>query len=897
MGMLSAVQTIWADTLEQLSQSTILTTSTGSTPQLVLDDPVSGTRTLLNIVPGNIDPAQAQVIDLDPPGATYSVSVNGRTGDLPSQVFGSRGDSGYAWLDGIGFAGNLVAVHRLSAVGQDWLLLSPVHGQGISSYRINSDGSNPELVTRLDDTASSYLSGIAAIDSIWVGGTPFVVTASTRDDTVSVLQLGSNGQLWPTDQLGAAQALPIDRPTVLQTVSLGDKHFVVTGSFGTSSLTVMEIGQGGSLSFVDQINDTLGTRFGQTSALDIATIDGHVFVAAAGSDGGVSLFQMLPDGRLVHRETLIDELDTALDAISELRFAETPNGLELFAISTRDTGLTRIEVETGTLGVIGEGPTGTSGNDIISPAAGAQNIRGEAGDDILVDGTGADTLWGGSGADIFVFSNDGQPDEIADFNPNEDRIDLSDAGHIHDISSLSIQNISGGLRLAWDDEILVVRAVRGTGLNSEIIAEVIAFETDRVQTIERAPLMGTPGNDTFLWAPGADTVNGAGGTDRKDYSNAPLAVVVSLDDAGLNAMAADGDILISIEQVVGTSDNDTILGNAAANTLTGLEGNDVIRGEAGSDWLMPGEGNNTVQGGSGTDMLSVSDLPTAANINLREGRLTAGGYESDLQDIENVTGTIFADVIEGDDGNNLLRGLGHYDWFISSWGSDHYDGGSGRDMISYVNAPAAVTVNLQQGEGQAGQAVGDTYTSIERVTGSIYSDLIYGGAMDEDIRGIGGYDWFIGSPGRDRFDGGSGVDTVAYWTSTTGVVASLSLGRGAAGDANRDLYTSIEGLTGSAFADQLTGDNERNVLRGLGGADTLDGRGGVDRLEGGAGNDIIDGGWGWDVAIFSGDRDEYTITSNANGILTIQDDLIWRDGIDRLQNIEALQFADGLFYF
>ena len=372
-----------------------------------------------------------------------------------------------------------------------------------------------------------------------------------------------------------------------------------------------------------------------------------------------------------------------------------------------------------------------------------------------------------------------------------------------------------------------------------------------------------------------------------------------------NPYLFNGDLRSLIENVDTGAGDDQIIGNQIANriragdgddTLTGLAGDDTLIGGAGDDWLTPGAGSDRAEGGAGSDMISFSDLARGVNANLAAGTATSGGDSDRLISVENVTGSAHADVITGDGGANRIRGLGDYDWLIGSGGGDSYDGGNGRDMISYAYAPGAVTVHLGTGRGLAGQAAGDTYVSVERVTGSGHSDLIYGGSGEEDFRGLGGYDWFIGSTGgKDRYDGGSGMDTVAYWYSATGVVASLALGRGAAGDAARDLYTSIENLTGSNHGDRLVGDNGRNVLRGLYGEDTLIGGGGVDRLEGGASDDHLDGGWGWDYAIYGGNRGAYAV-STAGAVTTVSRIGGGGDGTDTLVNIEVIQFADGLIY-
>jgi Ca2+-binding RTX toxin-like protein len=151
----------------------------------------------------------------------------------------------------------------------------------------------------------------------------------------------------------------------------------------------------------------------------------------------------------------------------------------------------------------------------------------------------------------------------------------------------------------------------------------------------------------------------------------------------------------------------------------------------------------------------------------------------------------------------------------------------------------------------------------------------------------------MGSAGRDRYDGGTGVDTASYANARSGVVASLFLGRGSVGDAARDLYVAIENLTGSNFADNLSGDNGRNELAGLGGDDFIFGNGNGDRITGGGGNDAIDGGAGYDYAVYSGLRSHYGV-STVSGVTTVSHTGGTRlDGIDRLTTVEVLVFSDG----
>ncbi|MEZ4938941.1 MAG: hypothetical protein R2799_15235 [Crocinitomicaceae bacterium] len=74
----------------------------------------------------------------------------------------------------------------------------------------------------------------------------------------------------------------------------------------------------------------------------------------------------------------------------------------------------------------------------------------------------------------------------------------------------------------------------------------------------------------------------------------------------------------------------------------------------------------------------------------------------------------------------------------------------------------------------------------------------------------------------------------------------------------------------------------RNVILGNG----LD-----NAIEGKSGDDSIDGNDGFDVAIFSGNRNDYLI-SNSGGYTIVQDTVPSRDGLDSLIRIERLQFQD-----
>jgi Ca2+-binding RTX toxin-like protein len=113
-----------------------------------------------------------------------------------------------------------------------------------------------------------------------------------------------------------------------------------------------------------------------------------------------------------------------------------------------------------------------------------------------------------------------------------------------------------------------------------------------------------------------------------------------------------------------------------------------------------------------------------------------------------------ADTLDGWDGDDVIFGGAGKDTLAGGAGKDKYNGGSEDDVVTFAEASNAVTLNLSSG-GTAGDAQGDTYTSVENVIGSDYADNITGDSKKNKIEGGDDKDTIDGGGGADEIYGGS----------------------------------------------------------------------------------------------------------------------------------------------
>jgi Ca2+-binding RTX toxin-like protein len=272
--------------------------------------------------------------------------------------------------------------------------------------------------------------------------------------------------------------------------------------------------------------------------------------------------------------------------------------------------------------------------------------------------------------------------------------------------------------------------------------------------------------------------------------------------------------------LIGSKNEDWILGNEGDDVVLGASYKDHIWGGAGDDALAGEGGDDEIVGGSEGDNGSFDALPPGTSAPPGNGLVGGDGNDKiwgeggrdtlwgDADD-DSLIGGPASDTLDGGEGlDKLWGGAGH----------DGLDGGAGNDVLYGEDGSDACYGGADADHVYAG--TGDDAPVCGYVSGGLYPEL---DGVDVICGGIGNDTIFCGE-GNDVVNGGAGQDTIH-------------------GDKGHD------DIWGDADWDEIHGGTEDDFIDGEGGGGILngdDGNDGIQEIDGQT-HAAIDGGSGDDA--------------------------------------------------
>jgi serralysin len=405
--------------------------------------------------PGNYRLSDVTLINLG--GQTRLLSAGLAQGTIDAQIVtatgglqGAQALSGWIGAGGTGFT----ALTSFTVAGQHFIAAAGTGSDDLRLFHLSSDWQMTQTDVQYDTTKTT-LGGVSDLISLHLSDQSFVVAASTTQDGLSSYRIDAAGHMELIDSIGINEGLWVSGLDAVQSLSVGAETYLISVSSRASTLAVVRINDLGVMFVTDLVNDTLDTRFANSNQIATFSAAGRGFVLAGGSDGGLSLLEVLPGGALYHHRSYEAPSEWGLTDVAGLEVVQVGNDWQVFVAGSSAPGLAQLSLSLAGLGAAQTGSAGAdllvggAGADLLMGGAGNDTLQGGAGDDLLISASGADQLSGGAGADTFVMTATSERSVIRDFERGVDLINLDDWGRIYDFSELVFQTRSYGANILW----------------------------------------------------------------------------------------------------------------------------------------------------------------------------------------------------------------------------------------------------------------------------------------------------------------------------------------------------------------------------------------------------------------------------------------------------------------
>lgn len=484
--------------------------------------------------------------------------------------------------------------------------------------------------------------------------------------------------------------------------------------------------------------------------------------------------------------------------------------------------------------------TGAAGRDTLRSI---ENLKGGDGDDTLTGNSGANTLSGGDGNDTL---RGGGGDDFLDGGADTDTAVF---GGTAAASTITYDSLNNRFTISGPD---------GTDTLTDV--EFFQFSDETLEAADFTIASLSDGNDVHIGDNTDERIDGLAGDDEIDGASGSDTLFGGDDDDTLTG-GADND------KLVGGRGTDTAVfsGNRADYTIGFAGGVYTIDGPDGRDTLEEIEFLKFDDGIVGVpSIVSISQLQSSAE----EGDTTSVSLtfqvtlDKAASSEQSVSFAVSGSGPNGADASDFLANTLPTGTVVFAAGEisrtitieiagdteeeadETFSVAISNPTDALIIGTSAATGTIISDDAPPVAAASEIYLSEgrDRYNGSNDADWIFGLGHNDRINGKDGDDILNGGSGNDFLRGGNGNDTASYDGASRGVTVSLETTRWQqTGGSGRDRLRDIENLSGSEFADRLTGNNRSNILTGEAGDDTLLGRGNADTFvfKAGDGDDTI----------------------------------------------------------
>jgi len=310
----------------------------------------------------------------------------------------------------------LAGVSRLASAtvgGTPYVFAAGTVDDGISVFRVAASGVLTS-VFNLADGGTLELDGVKGLTSAVVGASTYLFAAGSVDNGVSVLRIGADGALTEVGSVTDGGAMNLAGASDVATAVVGGVTYLFVAGAADNGVSVFSVNSStGALTNVANVSDTANLRLAGAESLTVSTFGSGTYLTVGGSESGVSMFKVGGGGSLTFVENIDDAGARELSGVTHVHTATAGGTSWVIATGATDDGVSTFGLKpSGQLWYATEGADGDARITRVNSDGWGHTVLFDNG----AAGTGDDKLSSNFVADVgvdtaagvyFVFSNAG----------------------------------------------------------------------------------------------------------------------------------------------------------------------------------------------------------------------------------------------------------------------------------------------------------------------------------------------------------------------------------------------------------------------------------------------------------------------------------------------------------
>ncbi|WP_068956305.1 cadherin-like domain-containing protein [Pararhizobium polonicum] len=442
-------------------------------------------------------------------GNTYLIAAG--AGDNGLSVFRVSTGGALTSVDNVADGGalNLGGVSRVTSAtvgGNAYVFAAGTNDDGISVFRVAGDGALT-AVANLADNATFELDGVKGLTTAVIGGNTFLFAAGGVDDGLSVFQVAANGTLTHTSSVTDNGTLKLDGASDVTTAVVGGVTYVFATGTADNGVSVFSVNSSGILTNVANVSDTASLRLAGATGLSTFVMGSTTYLTVGGSENGVSIFRVDSGGTLTFMDNIDDGGSRELAGTTQVHTVTVGGTSYVIGAGSSDDGVSVLGVKpTGQLWFMTEGGDADTrlvhiNNDGSALTTAVDNGAVGVGDDKFVSSFTADVGLDTAAGFYFGVLNGG---------PSGD--------HAYLVRGVIGSSATPTTVIDFPDDI-IVNSIQVDAINHRIYAGYMDGQTAvpaGIRVYDYNPLTGTLTDQGFLVTAATDSRGQEGGYDILD---------------------------------------------------------------------------------------------------------------------------------------------------------------------------------------------------------------------------------------------------------------------------------------------------------------------------------------------------------------------------------------------